>query len=86
MFSSCSLLSLPVTRKFRPLRIRGLCRCHLSLKAMETMIYRPPFIDDVEQVEDYLISGFHLVHLGDIFADGRYRILRKLGYGGFSTA
>lgn len=52
---------------------------------METLTYRPPFIDHVEPIEDYRIGGFHPVHLGDSFADGRYHILHKLGYGGFST-
>lgn len=85
MFSSCSLLSLPVTRKFYPLKIRSLCYYYPSPRTTEIITYRPPFIVDVEQIEDYRISGFHLVHLGDTFADGRYRILRKLGYGGFST-
>ena len=49
------------------------------------MTYRPPLIDNVEQIEDYRIGGFHPVHLGDSFADSRYYILHKLGYGGFST-
>lgn len=30
-------------------------------------------------------GGFHPVHLGDLFHDGRYKIVRKLGYGAFST-
>jgi serine/threonine-protein kinase SRPK3 len=49
------------------------------------MTYKPPSIDNVEQIEDYRAGGFHPVHLGDTFADGRYHILHKLGYGGFST-
>lgn len=49
------------------------------------MTYRPPSIDNIEQIEDYRIDGFHPVHLGDTFADGRFHILHKLGYGGFST-
>lgn len=85
MFSSCLLLSLPITRKFYPLRIKSLCYYHLSLRAVETMTYRPPFIDNVEQIDNYQISGFHPVHLGDTFTDGQYHILHKLGYGGFST-
>lgn len=46
--------------------------------------YQPSRFDNVEDVESYVMGGFHPVHLGDVFND-RYRILHKLGYGGFST-
>ncbi|RDL38376.1 Kinase-like protein [Venustampulla echinocandica] len=46
--------------------------------------YRPSRFDDVEDIESYTTGGFHPVHLGDLFQD-RYKILHKLGYGGFST-
>ncbi|KAG9233966.1 hypothetical protein BJ875DRAFT_377469, partial [Amylocarpus encephaloides] len=36
-------------------------------------------------VEDYRPSKFHPIHLGDRFKDGRYRVLRNLGYGAYST-
>lgn len=36
------------------------------------MTYRPPSIDNIEQIEDYRIGGFHPVHLGDTFADGGF--------------
>lgn len=38
-----------------------------------------------EWIEDYHPGGYHPVHLGDVFHDGRYKILRKLGDGAFST-
>lgn len=41
-------------------------------------------LDDVEDVEEYRPGGFHPVHLGDILG-GRYKVLHKLGSGGFST-
>lgn len=47
--------------------------------------FRPPQLDLVENVERYRPGGFHPVHLGDTLSDGRYRIIHKLGYGGFST-
>lgn len=37
----------------------------------------------VESVQSYVPGGLHPVHLGDKV--GRYNILRKLGYGGYST-
>jgi serine/threonine protein kinase len=39
---------------------------------------------DTEDVERYQRGGFHPVHLGDVY-DGRYRVVHKLGAGGFST-
>jgi serine/threonine-protein kinase SRPK3 len=39
----------------------------------------------VEDLEEYRVGGFHPVHLGDSLDGGRYQILHKLGYGGFST-
>ncbi|CZT14086.1 related to serine protein kinase [Ramularia collo-cygni] len=38
-----------------------------------------------EQLEEYRPGGFHPVHIGDTFKDGRYQVLRKLGHGAFST-
>ncbi|KAK9241731.1 kinase-like domain-containing protein [Lipomyces tetrasporus] len=36
-------------------------------------------------IKNYRSGGFHPVSIGDSFASGRYRILHKLGFGGFST-
>ncbi len=38
-----------------------------------------------EGIAVYHPGGFHPVHLGDIFANGGYEVLRKLGYGRYST-
>ncbi|KAK6384336.1 hypothetical protein LTS17_001899 [Exophiala oligosperma] len=38
-----------------------------------------------EWVEAYRPGWLHPVNLGDSFKDGRYRVIRKLGYGSFST-
>lgn len=38
-----------------------------------------------EPLEHYVPGGFHPVAIGDTFHDSRYTILRKLGYGGYST-
>jgi len=47
--------------------------------------FRPPRLGDVECVEDYQPGGFQPVAIGDVFAQGRYRIVHKLGFGGSST-
>ncbi|KAL2788041.1 kinase-like domain-containing protein [Aspergillus keveii] len=39
----------------------------------------------IEPLEYYPKRRFHPVHLGDTFQDSRYSIIRKLGYGSFST-
>ncbi|KAI1132257.1 kinase-like protein [Nemania abortiva] len=44
-----------------------------------------PNIVDTEDIENYAPGGFHPVHLGDIFDNGRYKIMHKLGAGGFAT-
>lgn len=40
--------------------------------------------DDVEEVEEYRLGGYHPVHLDDVFMQ-RYRVLAKLAFGSFST-
>ncbi|KAI9823540.1 MAG: hypothetical protein M1826_007696 [Phylliscum demangeonii] len=51
----------------------------LQIKQMfETMM------DPTEWIEDYHPGGFHPVRLDEVFND-RYRVIRKLGYGSFST-
>lgn len=38
-----------------------------------------------EWVEDYRPGGYHPVLLGDMFNNGQYKVLRKLGEGSYST-
>ncbi|EUC66724.1 Serine/Threonine kinase catalytic domain protein [Rhizoctonia solani AG-3 Rhs1AP] len=42
-------------------------------------------LDKEEDLLDYADGGYLPVHIGDTFKDGRYRIVRKLGWGHFST-
>ncbi|CAM1510064.1 Fc.00g003990.m01.CDS01 [Cosmosporella sp. VM-42] len=44
---------------------------------------RPPF--GLEQIYDYERGGHHPVHLHDLLGDGRYRVIHKLGNGGFAN-
>ncbi|KZV67786.1 kinase-like protein [Peniophora sp. CONT] len=41
--------------------------------------------EDEEDWEDYCKGGYHPVHIGDTFSDTRYTVVRKLGWGHFST-
>ncbi|KAK5635846.1 hypothetical protein RRF57_011558 [Xylaria bambusicola] len=44
-----------------------------------------PIYSPCEWIERYRPGGYHPVHLGDTFSDRRYKVLRKLGEGSFST-
>ncbi|KAI1460183.1 kinase-like protein [Annulohypoxylon moriforme] len=46
--------------------------------------YFPCQLGESEDLENYEPGGFHPVHLGDVY-DDRYRVIHKLGFGGFST-
>lgn len=41
--------------------------------------------DDEEDLEDYKKGGYHPVSIGDRFSRDRYIVVRKLGWGHFST-
>ncbi|OMJ08145.1 Protein kinase dsk1 [Smittium culicis] len=38
-----------------------------------------------EDIEDYKIGGYHPVKIGERFKNNRYKVVRKLGWGHFST-
>ncbi|RKP16530.1 kinase-like protein [Rozella allomycis CSF55] len=42
-------------------------------------------IDEEELEEDYKPGGYHVANVGDVYKDGRYRLVRKLGWGHFSV-
>ncbi len=41
--------------------------------------------DPVEYVDEYKPGGYHPLRLGECLRGGRYLVLRKLGYGSYST-
>lgn len=47
-------------------------------------IYRTSCLDDIEDVEKYRPGGYHPVNLYNIL-DDRYKVVHKLGHGGFAT-
>jgi len=38
-----------------------------------------------EPLSRYCTGGYHPVLIGDVFNGGKYRVIRKLGYGAYST-
>ena len=40
---------------------------------------------DAEPLHRYRRGGYHPIRLGDLLKDGRYKVLHKLGWGGYST-
>lgn len=42
-------------------------------------------IEDVEDLHKYCPGGYHPLQIGDKLHEGRYRLVDKLGYGGYST-
>jgi hypothetical protein len=40
--------------------------------------------NDVEDLDDYSVNGYHPAHVGEIL-DSKYVLLKKLGWGHFST-
>lgn len=61
----------------------------MSSKSSESIDwrYRDPNLDDVEDVEQYVIGGYHPVNIGDVLGENenQYKVIHKLGYGGVST-
>ncbi|KAF1819651.1 kinase-like protein [Dissoconium aciculare CBS 342.82] len=47
------------------------------------MEYHPPV--GMEPLDDYRPGGYHPVKPDDLLSNGRYRIVHKLGYGGYSV-
>lgn len=53
--------------------------------ALHVFRFNPLCHDNMEDLEHYEPGGFHHVHLDDYYDDNRYRVVHKLGAGGFST-
>jgi len=54
------------------------------MMAASTGQYRPSALHDIEEIKNYSPGGFHPIRIGDEIK-GRYKVVHKLGYGGFST-
>ena len=42
-------------------------------------------LEDIEPIERYQPGGFHPIAIGDTLHNSRYRIVHKLGFGGYAT-
>ncbi|KAJ5318597.1 hypothetical protein N7476_005017 [Penicillium atrosanguineum] len=75
-----------------PRRIFPLRSPYIALKSMSThtdksLMDRPTYICpiDAEPLHRYRQGGYHPVTLGECLKSGRYKVLHKLGWGGYST-
>lgn len=59
--------------------------CSDSDEDFVTRFLLPQGVGNTEDIERYAPGGFHPVHLYDRYDGGRYRVVHKLGAGGFST-
>lgn len=59
----------------------------MSTATDDTQVWRPTYcpISDVESLEGYVPGGYRPVMIGDLLHGGRYRVVDKLGFGGYST-
>ena len=58
---------------------------HFMAATIKMRRYIPMAFPYMEDLEKYCPDGLHPVSINDVFADGRYKVLHKLGSGGFST-
>ncbi|KAK7737083.1 hypothetical protein SLS63_002874 [Diaporthe eres] len=56
-----------------------------SNSELQDFRFNPHGLDNCEDLEQYEPGGFHPVHIDDHYDNGRYRVIHKLGAGGFST-
>ncbi|KFY91104.1 hypothetical protein V498_05693 [Pseudogymnoascus sp. VKM F-4517 (FW-2822)] len=58
-----------------------------SISSNASPLYEDVYIPevDLEDFEDYTLGGYHPTVIGDQFHNGRYEVVHKLGFGGYST-
>ena len=59
----------------------------MSTQSDKSQMYQPLYFSpvDAEPLHRYRQGGFHPIALGEYLKDGRYKVLHKLGWGGYST-
>ncbi|OXV07645.1 hypothetical protein Egran_04590 [Elaphomyces granulatus] len=59
--------------------------CEKSADDEDLRKFYPSFFYYVENLEKYEPGGLHPTHLGEVYDNGRYKIVHKLGFGHLST-
>lgn len=77
--SSLSCRTLLSPRQTRPSR----SSFTMASNTRPEKVYFPNI--DVENLEEYRIGGYHPTVIGGTFHEGRYEVVHKLGFGGYST-
>lgn len=72
---------------FRSISRRCIFSKSISTHPGKTQIDQPLYISpvDAEPLHRYRQGGYHPVTLGECLKSGRYKVLHKLGWGGYST-
>ncbi|KAK7205196.1 serine protein kinase Sky1 [Myxozyma melibiosi] len=73
------------TTAARPIPGSSAAQRDLSTSSITSESSSESSANDEEAVEDYCKGGYHPVAIGETFKNGRYTIVRKLGWGHFST-
>lgn len=89
-YYACSAIQRMVTRRLVTSRtIRPLLIASSFISSFSTLPRMDQFpyscTIDAEPLHRYTRGGYHPITLGDFLDNGRYRILHKLGWGGYST-
>lgn len=77
---------IPATPKTTTIHLTYCYLCESNMESTRPVYVQRFLLDDsaVEEVEDYAPGGLHPTHLGDLLGeDGRYKVVLKLGHGGF---
>lgn len=89
----CGMRARAVSRRFESYYSPGNGLKALIFKNFSSILAKAPKMDlithtcgiDAEPLNRYRVGGYHPISLGDSFKDGRYKVLHKLGWGGYST-
>lgn len=71
-------------RRIRPVSLSRFFKTNASCCRGPPLTYTSD-VDNAEPLDRYQPGGYHPIQLGDVLKDGRYKILHKLGWGGYST-
>ncbi|KAI9270403.1 hypothetical protein BDA99DRAFT_501667 [Phascolomyces articulosus] len=56
-----------------------------SMSSRSASMFEESEEEEEEDPNDYKKGGYHPVQVGDLYKDGKYKVVRKLGWGHFST-